>query len=327
MKCPKCRNNHKKKDGPACSSCGYRFIFPDPTKGYELSDNQFANILKKVSANSTSHFLTGQVQAAIATRRPPLPVYIMQTIFLTLFFTVFFGGIINEFMGSVVFVAIVPVIVIGISIKLYSGSRAWPEHKEVSYWLEEWEERFGPLQYWVSSPSLNTSTPSSESVEQDIDAYGVQRLLIVDNELLVDVLIKNHWHTDHQTLVVSASGYPSSVTELVNRYLSKNPNLIVYLFHSSHAENFREQIVSAGKILLKEHQVNDLGITPSMIKNLTFFKKHYEKAPGGRVGTDQLPNLLMHNVMASCIVGGVTMTTAMASYSTHSPIYFEADFG
>jgi hypothetical protein len=327
MRCPKCRYNHKKKDGPSCGSCGYRFIFPDPRKGYELTDNQFANILKRVSANSTSYFLTGQVQAAVATRRPSLPGYIFQTVFLTLFFTMFFGGLINEFTGSPVFAAFIPVIVIGIAINWYSRSRAWPDRKSVVYWLKEWEERFGPLRYWVSSPSLNSSTASFPAVEEDIDAYGVQRILIVDNDLLVDALIKNHWHTDNQTLVVSDSGYPSSVAQLANHYLSKNPNLIVYLFHASHAKNFRGQVISAGKINLKEHQVRDLGITPSMIKNLTFFKKHYEKVPGGKVDIDQLPNLVMHNVMASCIVGGVAMTTAMSSYSTHSSVSFEADFG
>lgn len=327
MKCPKCSHNHKKKEGPICSACQYRFIFQYPNADYKLTDGAFSAILTKVSANSSRYFLTRHVQTAIATRPKSLLSHIFITLFLIVWVTGFFGAILQGLSGSPIFFYILPFAVVTISFYHYKRGPQWPKSEEVLQWLRAWETRFGPLEYWISTPSLDKAPSSHEESEADLTVYGVQKILIVDDDLLVDALVRNNWHTDQQTLVISATGYPASALTLANRYLSENPNMTVYLYHSSAWNDFTAHVHSEGKLLLNEHKVIALGISPDMVKHSKMFKKYYKNVPGGVVRGDQIPINTWQNVMTACVVSGVLMTEAFSSYSASSAASFESDFG
>ena len=202
----------------------------------------------------------------------------------------------------------------------------WPTESDVKSWLKAWEQRFGKLEHWISEPGLEMENSRAKPYAVDIHEYGIDKLLIVDSELLVDVLVRNHWHADRQTLVVAASGYPSSATQLANRYLQENPDLKVYLYHASAHKNFENSIRQRGMIKLGAHAVVDVGLNDEILSKHRFFKKRYNKIPKGVVHTDHVPIASMLGLMSAAVAGELLLSAVLNDPSRVS-VEFESDFG
>jgi hypothetical protein len=70
----------------------------------------------------------------------------------------------------------------------------------------------------------------------DLHLYSFDRLLVVDNAEIADMLLANNFHTETNTPVVSIDGYPQDVFSNVMAMVRRNPNLKVFALHDASVE-------------------------------------------------------------------------------------------
>ncbi|NWJ44364.1 MAG: hypothetical protein HXX08_00650 [Chloroflexi bacterium] len=70
----------------------------------------------------------------------------------------------------------------------------------------------------------------------DLHLYSFDRLLVVDNAEIADMLLANNFHTETNTPVVSIDGYPQDVFRNVMEMVRRNPNLKVFALHDASVE-------------------------------------------------------------------------------------------
>lgn len=103
---------------------------------------------------------------------------------------------------------------------------------------------------------------SQESVLNEF-FFSPERILIVERDDIVDMLIRNHFHQNTKTVVVSQSGYPEFVFTACQHFLKKNPNLPVQVLHGISTEGFRmtNQLRNDAKWQFARSNLVELGIS------------------------------------------------------------------
>jgi hypothetical protein len=84
----------------------------------------------------------------------------------------------------------------------------------------------------IAEPMLDGSAPP-EYPEPDLFDYGAERILVVDDAILVDLLVRNGVHTDARAIIVAATGYPSQVVERAASLIQHRPAVPIHLLHAS----------------------------------------------------------------------------------------------
>lgn len=100
-------------------------------------------------------------------------------------------------------------------------------------YVRKWQGAGNEIPKLIESESL--SNPPSDCKEGDIYDYGVERILIVERDILVDWLVLNDFHAQERTLVLSVSGYPDYLVPIARELIEQNANLPVCLLHDSTA--------------------------------------------------------------------------------------------
>jgi len=67
--------------------------------------------------------------------------------------------------------------------------------------------------------------PPPDFTEPDIYDYGVESILVVDRDILVDVFVKNGFHAQQHVLVISINRYPAYLLAEARKALDANPRL------------------------------------------------------------------------------------------------------
>ena len=226
MKCPKCQKQHKKKEGFRCY-CGYQFSF-DPVVD-KMTDSRFAAAVRKTSGNDAYYFTLHQLQAELCRhgkKSPTIPMLVA---------AVAGGAAIGAWFA---FDAMVPTFILG-AVALFAAvtalsrvsAHSMPSLHETEKLIRKWMN--GSLKEGLNKLLLTPSLqdPPPDWPEPDIYDYGVERVLIVERDLLVDLLVKNNFHADQRTLVIAESGYPGYLEPVAEKVLRENPNLPVFLLH------------------------------------------------------------------------------------------------
>lgn len=250
MKCPKCSYNQPYRSGMVCGKCKYRFVVDPKRDGY--TDGKFATALRRVSKNGTQYFTFHQFYATLFVHRPLFPsgclaavlagaagavVYnLSESLFLAAFFAIGAG-------------------LLGMFGKRLFPSMAPPENKIRGLWNQWYPKAEKQEHLFLSKPTL--ITPPATAPEKDIYDYGVEGILIVDEDIYVDLLVKNKLHTEFRLLIIAQSAYPSYLHEQANRLLAERSDLPVYLLHNG------VTIVKnmTTKFALKGQKVLDLGLS------------------------------------------------------------------
>ncbi len=89
--------------------------------------------------------------------------------------------------------------------------------------------------HWQRQSSLRSDKyiekPSLEQPENSIGAevfrYGVERIIVVDEPLKVDLFVKNNEHIKKQALIISSEGYPAYLKPQLQNILATQPNVPV----------------------------------------------------------------------------------------------------
>ncbi len=262
MKCPGCQKNHRKKEGMTCT-CGYKFIF-DPSIEKNWTDNMFVSLLTKASHNETYYFTKNQLLSYARKKRSFFSYFSFRDFILPVI-----AGLVT---GAYTLIPILGVaaglLVLMITVFLKEESRQLTL-EELDYLLEKWEKGGKRNKYMITRPSLHKPPPRWK--EEDIYDYGISRLLIADEDILVDLLVKNNFHADQHTLVISETGYPEYLEKHVKKISKENPHLRVYLLHAAFSkdegEKMKERVIA--RYNFPGENIIDLGLYEKNLPGIT----------------------------------------------------------
>ena len=272
MKCPRCTTDSKKPERPdgKCPRCQYRFVFDPPAP---LSDYQVWTAIQRVNSNGTYRYtheqLVAEVERALlkksreGTRGGYIAlgavgailglvfsiIMLSNGIFLALLVTVPFGGaslLFAVFSGRFVKLQDRAIDALQI-VKTYASGAAVP----------------GLLPKPETKP-----LPASQAAarEFDLESYGFDRIVAVQSAAIVDMLVANQFHVQHNAAVVSFDGYPHHVAQLVGRQISSGQvRAPVYLLHDCSAQGIKAAQTWMGSGWLGNTPIFRPGLFPNMV--------------------------------------------------------------
>ncbi|MCI5161220.1 MAG: hypothetical protein D3917_04185, partial [Candidatus Electrothrix sp. AX5] len=187
-------------------------------------------------------------------------------------------------------------------------NRTPPNREEFRRMVKKWSYAKGGPEKMIITPSLHHPPP--QFPEGDLYDYGVERIIIVERRLLVDLLVKNGFHTDQRALIFSADDYPSYIAERAKILLQASSDLPIYLLHDATEKGGAMK----RKINYPKHKVIDLGIFPEQIKNLPVLKPLRLKSQEHQAALDVLPYAALSAIGAAAIAAGIPFDEVLASW-------------
>jgi len=298
MKCPNCRKNHKKKDGMQCA-CGYQFAL-DPKASAGLTDGKFLAIVKKASGDGAYCFTNNQLYTAYCQRkvRHAWACLVVAIVLLVIAVAVVVFAYHSAF-GFGVLLGFLALAAFG----CFAAAR-WggpPSQEELKKAIKAYVSTH-KLKGRVHKTALDTPPPTYS--EQDIYDYGVERLLVVQRDILVDLFVRNKFHAEQRTLILSANGYPAYLLPVAQKLLAESPDLPVFLLHDS----TRAGMAMAGGDLppIAGHPVIDLGITPQDVKRITRLRALKAARQRYEIAVDLIPYATLSAMVAEAMTRGKT---------------------
>jgi hypothetical protein len=152
--------------------------------------------------------------------------------------------------------------------------------------------------------------PSYPWPEPDLYDYGAERVLVVDERLLVDLLVRNGVHAESRTIVVSVDGYPSEVARRAAELVAERPDVPVYVLHGTNraggdmVRQARELLGAPGTKM-----VIDLGLAPDAPKRLKVLRWARRLTS---VQADHLPYRYLTVGLLGALMGAGTLEAAQA---------------
>ncbi len=304
MKCPQCQHVQRARSGMTCVQCKYRYVF-NPKVSPKMTDNRFLSFLRMAAGGEGAFFtlpqlyfqyvrksqsskLTSAVAAAIVAlpitfllyfipeiERPPVGLGIFLLSFLLVFWAV------------------------------EKSSAPLPREGFEKTFLAPWEKAKGPLKNLIRKPRLKE--PPAEAKFADVYDYGVERIMVVSRDILVDLFVLNGWHTEQRALIISESGYPRYLRKKANQLLGERPDLPVFLLHdaSKHGEEMETRLRRSRMLALAEHPVTDLGLSRA---DAGKFKKLRHARSGDQedyIPLDALPCGMLITGLTAAVLGGI----------------------
>nr|VFK37975.1 MAG: hypothetical protein BECKSD772F_GA0070984_101934 [Candidatus Kentron sp. SD]VFK42616.1 MAG: hypothetical protein BECKSD772E_GA0070983_101835 [Candidatus Kentron sp. SD] len=93
--------------------------------------------------------------------------------------------------------------------------------------------------YFIHTTSLDKNT---HKIDEEFFAYGVERIIVVDDRIKVDVLVKNWEHISKKALIVSGDGYPGYLKIRAKKILEQQPNIRIDFLLDNSLTNIKEQM-------------------------------------------------------------------------------------
>jgi len=294
MKCPACKETHRRKDGPQCSKCQRTFVFFDRAAG--ISDWRFTQLIERASAKGTQYFTTNQLATLWAQK--DASSHGMGRIVI--------GGLCTIAGGIMTFMVLrgAPIVGEAVLTGLFGlGLGAWgvvrrrnphaPEVGKVPGWIRSWTAAGHEIPMLLTKPGLDHAPPPFR--EPDVFDYGVERILIVQHDLLVDLFVRNGLHTKERALVISETGYPKYLLDHARQLLQRSPELPVFLLHDADDKGLmmRSRIERAGFLSIAGHPVIDTGLSPREVGKIGKLEALAPARFGNALPADALPYALM----------------------------------
>lgn len=320
MKCPECAFNQKVKHGMRCGKCGYRFAL-SPKKPPYLSDMAFKMAVDRLTGNDQYYFTFGQLYAAIHNlirkkhrRRKVIPIIFIAAIAALFLFSTGWGGIL--FFLALLVIA-----------RLFFWKKIINFFNRVSH--DEIDRAIRDYRKYHLLPKMATGRGFRGSrgprLDEELFDYAPERILIVEHDDLVDMLIHNRFPFENKTLVVGAGKYPEQAFQACQGFLARHPDIPVYIIHdvSLAGMGLQNKLISDAFWNLKGKNVQDLGLhSPALqrIKQPVWIPKTNGKAKaanltnvranirlGFRLPVDYVPPVAMQGMLAVAVAGGVTL--------------------
>jgi hypothetical protein len=291
MKCPACKATHRRKDGPKCSKCGRTFVFFD--RGEGITDHRFAHLLDRASVGGTQYFTVNQLVTLWAQKLAGSAG--MGRIISGGILTVITGVVLVA--GSASAMATAALGAVGLGLGAWGVVRRRnpnaPSTKPMEAWVRKWTKAGHEIPTLLTKPSLHHAPP--EFREPDIFDYGVERILIVQHDLLVDLFVRNGLHTKERALVISERGYPHYLLRHAQRLLHGSPELPVFLLHDADAAGLmmRGRLRRSELLAIEGHPVIDTGLSPREVGRIRKLEALAPARRGNALPADALPYALL----------------------------------
>lgn len=291
MKCPACKATHRRKDGPKCSKCGHRFVFFDRTEG--ITDHAFVRLLERASVGGTQYFTLNQLTTVWA-QKVAKETGSTRMVFGAIA-TV--GACIAAFSSPPSLVLAALMGSAGLSVGTWGVVRRFkpsePPIEWVPQWVRKWTKAGHTIPALLTEPSLHHAPP--EFRESDIYDYGVERILIVQHDLLVDLFVRNGLHIKERALVISEHGYPQYLVPHAQALLQRSPELPVFLLHDADPIGLmmRVRLWRSELFPLEGHPVIDTGLSPREVGRIGKLEALAPERRGNALPADALPYALL----------------------------------
>ncbi|MBL8250067.1 MAG: hypothetical protein JNK31_00205, partial [Candidatus Competibacter sp.] len=158
--------------------------------------------------------------------------------------------------------------------------------------------------------------------------YAPERILVVERDDLVDMLVRNRFHASHKTAVISCSGYPKRVVEACQDFLRRHPDTPVQLLHDASLKGFKlkTQLEADTQWPLAGRPLVDLGLSPELARNSAklpwlpakgwrnkgaLSARHQQMLNAGyRMPVDFLGPKPLLNLLGAAVIGGALLLPA-----------------
>ncbi|MCB1744125.1 MAG: hypothetical protein KDK91_27385 [Gammaproteobacteria bacterium] len=259
MKCPGCGRNHARRAGSRCG-CGYRFVFTDP-KTQGMTDKRFIALLERATGAGSYHVTPGQLYFLYRNQKPTR----LNRRLNLLIGCALAGGVLCLWLAPTLWPFPALVLVVLVLVRVFAGRRRKLDQVRFDALLGRWRKQGDParIAQVIMAPGLHEPPPSWS--ERDIYDYGVERILIVQQDIMVDALVLNNVHASERALIVAESGYPEYLMPIAVRLLEARADLPVFLLHDASAggAGMRDRLTQAGRLPLAGHPIVDLGLASS----------------------------------------------------------------
>jgi hypothetical protein len=171
-----------------------------------------------------------------------------------------------------------------------------PDLGELKKLVKQWQAGHGGGdEMLLIRPSLHE--PPLDLSEKDLFDYGVERIIIVERPLLVDLLVKNGFHADQNALIFSRDGYPSYIVQRAQKILKERALLPIYLLHDASETG----MAMPEKNRLSGRTVIDLGIRPEHLEKMHFLNALQLQRKGYKAPLDILPYPVLATICGEAV--------------------------
>ncbi len=310
MKCPEC-GVEKKKDIERRCCCGYQFIF-DGKNAQGMTDAKFSNLLRRAGGNGRFYFTFPQLYSAWCQQDAEERICLLRkriagvgVFLLTLCTSCFllFGWI-----GVVLSLTLL----VGPWLLIWQyRQQQLPDLGGLKKLLKQWQaEHGGGGEMLLIRPSLHE--PPLDFSEKDLLDYGVERVIIVERPLLVDLLVKNGFHADQNALIFSRDGYPAYIVQRAQELLKERSLLPIYLLHDASETG----MAMSEKNRLPGRAVIDLGIRPEHLEKMHFLNALQLQKNGYKAPLDILPYPVLATICGEAVRENSTLLEVLEQWDT-----------
>jgi hypothetical protein len=175
-------------------------------------------------------------------------------------------------------------------------------------WIAQWTAAGHGIPLLLEEPGLDRSPPQFR--EPDVFDYGVERILIVQHDILVDLFVRNNVHATQRALVISERGYPGYLLPVAQRLLATSPDLPIFLLHDADTEGLmmRARLERSGMLPLAGRRIIDAGLTPRDVGRIGKLRALAPRARGNALPADALPFALLAGGFALAFADNVPLT-------------------
>lgn len=295
MKCPEC-SVEQKKDAERHCRCGYQFIFHGKN-AQGMTDAKFFCLLRRAGENGRFYFTFPQLYSTWCRQDAEERISLLRKklasvgVFLLTFCISCF--LLFGWIGGVL--SLILLVVPWLLIRQYRQQQL-PDLGGLKKLVKQWQVGHGGGdEMLLLRQSLHEPPP--DFPEKDLFDYGVERIIIVERPLLVDLLVKNGFHADQNALIFSRDGYPAYIVQRARKILKERASLPVYLLHgaSETGVTMFEQNKLSGRTVI------DLGIKPEHLEKMQFLNALQLRRKGFKAPLDILPYPVLATICGEAI--------------------------
>ncbi len=304
MRCPKCSSGVPRSDKASCEECGYRFGL-DPAERHGLTDADYLTLVDQASAGGRYYFTQNQLYLYYCIERMPHNVVWP--------FAGVVGGLLGQYFLGLQGAALGALTSAGL---VSYGTRVWrPPPRSVLDELPEQMKAAGhPIKRLISKPLFEFREEESYTSHLP-NSSEIERIVITDRNILVDLLVLNNFPKRARALVVSQTGYPNFVIPIAKEMLEKRKSLAVYLLHDSTESRLtmKRNLTDTEMLPLHGHQLFNLGIDPEQVYYMKQLTPLQPARSNYHIPFDSIPYSVIATTLNYSMSNTVPLLTAMVT--------------
>jgi hypothetical protein len=285
-------------------SCGYHFVF-NPKRD-QFSDGKFTAAVSRAGNNGTYVFTRNQLYTSfLRTREEKIGCLIVLLAIAVIGAIIGLGAGIPKLAIPALFIAVISLLML-----LSAKKNPITSRRKFDAFLARWLAQ-NKIPNLIEQPEMFQSPPNWP--EPDIYNYGVDKVLVVQHDLLVDLLVKNNFHGEQACLVVSVNHYPQYIWQRVETILRSQAPTSVFILHDATTPGLRasERFKASHSQLLMNNTVLDLGLFPGDANKMPLLNALKLEKDSMNVPVDVIPYAYLQGLITQSMQEGMPFHTVL----------------